>query len=45
MLMFDALQMRFREVKLRKDPGCEGCSLPAERIELIDYEGFCAAAG
>jgi len=45
MLMFDALQMRFREVRLRKDPACAVCSLAPDQIQLIDYEGFCAAAG
>jgi sulfur-carrier protein adenylyltransferase/sulfurtransferase len=42
MLMFDALKMRFREVRLRRDPGCAVCSLPPDEIRLIDYEGFCA---
>jgi molybdopterin/thiamine biosynthesis adenylyltransferase len=43
MLLFDALGMRFREVRLRKDPGCAVCSLSPDQIQLIDYEGFCAA--
>jgi adenylyltransferase/sulfurtransferase len=41
LLLFNALDMRFDYVKLRKNPDCAVCSLPAEQIELIDYEAFC----
>ncbi|MEK6607492.1 MAG: molybdopterin-synthase adenylyltransferase MoeB [Myxococcota bacterium] len=41
MLMFDAMKMKFREMKLRKDPSCVVCTLPPEQIQLIDYEQFC----
>jgi adenylyltransferase/sulfurtransferase len=41
LLLFNALDMRFDYVKLRKNPDCAVCSLPAEKIELIDYEAFC----
>jgi adenylyltransferase/sulfurtransferase len=41
LLLFNALDMRFDFVKLRKNPDCAVCSLPREKIELIDYEAFC----
>lgn len=41
LLLFNALDMRFDFVKLRKNPDCAVCSLPVDKIELIDYEAFC----
>ncbi|MEW6731263.1 MAG: molybdopterin-synthase adenylyltransferase MoeB [Acidobacteriota bacterium] len=41
LLIFDALRMKFREVKLRKDPNCVVCSERATVKELIDYDQFC----
>ena len=41
LLLFDALKMNFRELKLRKDPQCALCSEHATIKELIDYEQFC----
>ncbi|MGH9462503.1 MAG: molybdopterin-synthase adenylyltransferase MoeB, partial [Vicinamibacteria bacterium] len=41
LLLFDALKMRFRELKLRKDPDCALCGERATIKELIDYEQFC----
>ncbi len=41
LLLFNALDMTFDFVKLRKNPNCAVCSLPSEKIELIDYEAFC----
>lgn len=41
LLLFNAQDMRFDFVKLRKNPDCAVCSLPADKIELIDYEAFC----
>jgi adenylyltransferase/sulfurtransferase len=41
LLLFDAWQMKFRELKLRKDPSCPICSEQATIKELIDYEEFC----
>ena len=38
---FDALKMKFREFKLRRDPKCPVCSENATITELIDYEQFC----
>ena len=40
-LLFDALRMRFRELKLRKDPDCPVCGTHPTVRELIDYEQFC----
>ncbi len=41
LLLFDALGMRFRELKLRKDPSCPICSANPTVTKLIDYEEFC----
>jgi sulfur-carrier protein adenylyltransferase/sulfurtransferase len=41
LLLFDAWQMKFRELKLRKDPSCPACGLQPTIKELIDYEEFC----
>lgn len=38
---FDALKMKFREFKIRKDPKCPVCSENPTITELIDYEVFC----
>ena len=40
-LIYDALQMRVRELKLRKDPDCPVCGENPTVTELIDYEQFC----
>ena len=40
-LIYDALKMRFRELKLRKDPECPVCGAHPTVTELIDYEQFC----
>jgi len=44
LMMYDALNMKFRELKLRRDPECAVCAPKVERkkLELIDYEQFCA---
>jgi len=41
LMLFDALRMRFRELKLRKDPLCPVCSENPTQTELIDYQEFC----
>ena len=41
LLLYDALEMRFRELRLRKDPGCPLCGEHATIRELVDYEDFC----
>ena len=41
LVLFDALKLRFRELKLRKDPDCPVCGDHPTIHELIDYEAFC----
>ncbi|WP_434299364.1 molybdopterin-synthase adenylyltransferase MoeB [Corallococcus exiguus] len=41
LLTFDSLGTRFQELKLRRDPECPVCA-PGAKVELIDYEQFCA---
>lgn len=43
LLVYDALRTKFRELKLRRDPGCPTCGEGVDRsaIELIDYAQFC----
>jgi adenylyltransferase/sulfurtransferase len=41
LLLFDAWRMRFRELKLRKNPDCPVCGEHPTITELIDYEEFC----
>ncbi len=41
LLLFDALDMSFQTVKLKKNPGCKICGENPEITELIDYEAFC----
>src|SRR3954467_15422360 len=40
-LIYDALKMRFRGLKLRKDPDCPVCGTHPTVTKLIDYEQFC----
>jgi adenylyltransferase/sulfurtransferase len=44
LILFDALKMSFRELKLRKDPECVLCGKNATSKELIDYQDFCGIA-
>jgi adenylyltransferase/sulfurtransferase len=41
LLLFDALGMRFREIKVRPDPGCPVCGKNPSIKELIDYNLDC----
>ena len=41
LLLFDALDMSFFTVKLKKNPNCKICGKNPEITELIDYEDFC----
>src|SRR3954465_3957173 len=43
-LIYDALRMRFRELKLRKDPDCPVCGTHPTVTKLIDYDQFCGIA-
>ena len=40
-LIYDALRMKFRELKLKKDPDCPVCGTHPTVTALIDYEQFC----
>jgi adenylyltransferase/sulfurtransferase len=44
LLLFDALTMEFRTVKLRRDPACPICGDHPTITALIDYEQFCGVA-
>jgi molybdopterin/thiamine biosynthesis adenylyltransferase len=44
-LRYDALNMEFVELKMRRDPECPVCSKDPDEIEFIDYEQFCALPG
>ncbi len=44
LLILDALKMRFREVRLRRDPECPVCGDHPTIHELQDYEQFCGVA-
>ncbi len=41
LLHFDALKLKFREFKLRKDPKCPVCGPNPTITDLVDYEQFC----
>jgi adenylyltransferase/sulfurtransferase len=43
LLLFDALKMKFREFKLRRDPECPVCGENPTIFAPIDYEQFCGA--
>ncbi len=42
LLTFDALQMKFRELRTRRDPTCPLCGPNPTVTQLIDYEHFCS---
>jgi molybdopterin/thiamine biosynthesis adenylyltransferase/rhodanese-related sulfurtransferase len=44
LLLVDALTMRFRELKLRKNPDCPVCGVNPTVTQLIDYNQFCGIA-
>ncbi|MGB7548404.1 MAG: molybdopterin-synthase adenylyltransferase MoeB [Terracidiphilus sp.] len=44
LLLVDALNMRFRELKLRKNPDCPVCGSHPTVTRLIDYQQFCGIA-
>jgi sulfur-carrier protein adenylyltransferase/sulfurtransferase len=45
LLLFDALGMKFRELKLKKNPECPLCGANRTISKLIDYEEFCGIRG
>ncbi|MCJ7824320.1 MAG: molybdenum cofactor biosynthesis protein MoeB, partial [Anaerolineales bacterium] len=45
LILYDALEMRFDQVRLKKNPNCKVCSADPEITALIDYEAFCGVPG
>src|SRR6266851_778175 len=45
LLLVDALGMKFRELKLRKNPDCPACGKNPTITKLIDYQEFCGIRG
>jgi sulfur-carrier protein adenylyltransferase/sulfurtransferase len=43
LMIYDALEMEYRKLKVRKDPNCALCGDHPTVTELIDYETFCGA--
>jgi adenylyltransferase/sulfurtransferase len=43
LMIYDALEMSYRPVQVRKDPECPVCGKNPTITELIDYEAFCGA--
>jgi sulfur-carrier protein adenylyltransferase/sulfurtransferase len=43
LMIYDALEMNYRSVKVRKDPECPICGKNPTITELIDYDAFCGA--
>jgi molybdopterin/thiamine biosynthesis adenylyltransferase/rhodanese-related sulfurtransferase len=42
LLTYDSLKMKFRELRLRRDPACPVCGPKPSITSYVDYEGFCA---
>lgn len=45
LLMYDALEEKFRELKIRRDPGCKMCGDNAKFTGFTEYEQFCRFDG
>lgn len=45
LLLYNALDMKFREMKIRRDPACPVCGERPTITRLIDYEQFCGVRG
>jgi molybdopterin/thiamine biosynthesis adenylyltransferase/rhodanese-related sulfurtransferase len=45
LLIYDALEMQWKELKIKPDPECPVCGENPSVTELIDYEEFCGAGG
>jgi molybdopterin/thiamine biosynthesis adenylyltransferase/rhodanese-related sulfurtransferase len=45
LLLYDAMDMTFESVKIKKNPHCKVCGEHPEITELIDYEAFCGVPG
>ena len=42
LLLYDSLRMSFKDVKVRRNPGCELCGDSPSVTDLVDYQAFCA---
>jgi molybdopterin/thiamine biosynthesis adenylyltransferase/rhodanese-related sulfurtransferase len=45
LLTYDSMKMKFRELRLRRNPECPVCGPKPSITSYIDYEGFCALPG
>jgi adenylyltransferase/sulfurtransferase len=43
LMVYDALEMTYRKIKVRKDPNCAICGENPTVTSLIDYDDFCGA--
>ena len=43
LMVYDALEMNYRSLNIKKDPDCPICGPDATITELIDYDAFCGA--
>jgi adenylyltransferase/sulfurtransferase len=43
-MIYDALDMAFTELKIRRDPDCPACG-PNAQLEFRDYEAWCSGVG
>jgi sulfur-carrier protein adenylyltransferase/sulfurtransferase len=41
LLMYDSLAMRFREIRIRRDPDCPLCGANPTITKLLNYDEFC----
>ena len=41
LLMYDSLAMRFREIRIRRDPDCPLCGVHPTITKLLNYDEFC----
>lgn len=41
LLLYDSLQMKFREMRVQRNPNCSGCGSTPTVRGYIDYDGFC----
>ncbi len=42
LLLYDALEQKFRELKIRRDPDCKMCGDDAQFTGFVEYEQFCS---
>ena len=44
LLVFDGRDTSFTELRIRRNPGCPVCGKSRDKVQLIDYEGFCGVS-